>query len=158
MNSANSFAPRLGPEAGQRALVARGQDPPRRLALGAVLAYQDADPRPVEPGVASPEHEAGHRAAGLRLLRRLLHVETAGLGEVEHDAGAVVELPHQVLGPAPDRDEPVALEGVGRGVVGLERREAEQVGPTQRQAGQECVEALGQRLHLGQFGHATMYA
>ena len=67
-------------------------------------------------------------------------------------------VPDQVLGPAPDRDEPPALERVGGRGVGLERGEAEQVGPLEDGPGQERVEALGQRLHLGQFGHATMYA
>ena len=46
----------------------------------------------------------------------------------------------------------------GRRGVGLEGREPEQVRPLERGPGQEGVEAFGQRLHLGHFGHATMYA
>ena len=51
-----------------------------------------------------------------------------------------------------------ALEVSGRGGVGLQRREAEQVGPAQDLAGQQGVETLGERLHLGLFGHADMVA
>ena len=108
-------APWLGAEVRERALVAGLQHPPRCLALGAVLAHEDADPRAVEPGLPRPEDEASHRTTGLRLLRWLLHVEAPRLGEVEHDAGPVVELPHQVLGPAPHGEEAVAPEGVGVG-------------------------------------------
>ncbi len=52
----------------------------------------------------------------------------------------------------------MTLEVVGTRGVGLEGREAEQVGPRERGPGQKGVEAFGQRLHLGHFGHATMYA
>ena len=50
------------------------------------------------------------------------------------------------------------LRSAGRRGVGLQRREAEQIGPAQDLAGQQRIEALGERLHLGQFGHATMVA
>ena len=113
-------------------------------------------PGAVEPGVALAEDEARHGAAGLGLLGGLLDVEAAGLGEVQNDPVAVVEVPHEVLGPAGDVLEAVALQVVGGGGVGLERREAEEVGPAEGRAGEQRVETLGQRLHLGQFGHATM--
>ena len=150
------LAAHLGPQPGQGSLVARRQHPPRRLALRAVLAHQHGDGG--RALAAGREGEAGHRATGLRLLRRLLDVEAAGLGQMEHEPDAAVELPDQVLGPATDGDDPMALEVVGRRGVGLEGREPEQVGPLQRGPGQEGVEAFGQRLHLGHFGHATMYA
>jgi len=52
----------------------------------------------------------------------------------------------------------VAYERVGRGRVGLERGEAEQLGVFERRPREEDIEAFGEGLHLGQFGHATMYA
>ena len=72
-------------------------------------------PAAVEPGVAVAEDEAGHRATGLRLLGRLLDVEAAGLGEVEDDPVPSSNVPHQVLGPAGDRDEAVALAATSGG-------------------------------------------
>ncbi len=102
---------RLGAESGQRTVVARSQHPPGGLALGAVLAHEDADARPVEPGVALAEDEARHRAAGFGLLRGLLDVEAAGLREVEDDPVAVVEVPYEVLGSAGDVLEAVGLGG-----------------------------------------------
>ena len=95
---------------------------------------------------------------GFVFFGRLLNIEPARLGQVEHQPVAVVELPHEVLGPATDRDDLTALEIVGARGVRLEGREPEQVGPLEGGAGQEGVEAFGQRLHLGHFGHATMYA
>ena len=77
---------------------------------------------------------------------------------MEHQPVAVVELPHQVLGPATDGANLVALEIVGGRGVGLEGREAQELRPLEGGPGQQSVEALGQRLHLGHFGHATMYA
>ncbi len=57
-------APGFGTQVGQGALVVGPEDPPRGLALGAVLADQDADALAVEATGALAEDEAGHRALG----------------------------------------------------------------------------------------------
>ena len=109
----------LGAEPGQRAVVARGEHPPRRLALRAVLADEDADARAVEPGVARAEDEARHGAAGLGLLGGLLDIEAPGLGEVQDDPVAVVEVPDEVFGAAGDVLEAMVLRSSGAGAYVL---------------------------------------
>ena len=52
---------------------------------------------------ARAKNETHRRTSGTSLLRRLLNVKATRLGEVQHDADFIVELPHQVLGPPATR-------------------------------------------------------
>ena len=134
----------FGPELGERALVAVGQHPPSGLALASELLHEQGRP------VVEPEPD--HRAARLRRLRRVLHVDPPRLRQVHEDPGPA-ELEHEVF-PAPA--DPVERSADELGCSrrhGLQRGELQHVGRTETGAADGVREPLGERLHLRELGH-----
>ncbi len=125
--------------------LALADDPPPRLAFGAVLAHQQRDvvvePQPDDAALAS----AGR-------LGRLLDVEATGLREVHEDARAA-EVEDQVLAPPAGARERPADERLRRRVERLQARETDRLHCGEGSAADALLEPLGQRLHLGKLRH-----
>jgi len=135
----------LGSESFEGTVVARHQDPPRRLALVAVLAHEHRG-RVDEP-------QPDHRTLGSRPLRGIFEHESTGLRQVEEEATGVAELEHEVLGATANPLHRVTHERLGWGYHRLQCGEAERLDRFEHRAGEHRVEALGQSLHLREFGH-----
>ncbi len=70
---------------------------------------------------------------------------------MHHERGDT-EVKQQVLAPASDEDELVAVCDVGRGTSGLEHRNRERREPFQHGRGEAGVEPFSMGLDLGELG------
>ena len=137
---------RLGAELRQRAVVALGEHPPPRLALGAELLHE-------QPGLAV-EPKPDERAPGLRRGRRFLEDEPPALGEMDEQAQRV-QLEDQELAAPGGLGERASLEVLRAGRHGLERRERQRGRADEAGAGQPLAHPFRQRLDLGDLRHVS---
>jgi hypothetical protein len=125
----------VGAELGQGPVVAFGQDPPARLALGAELLDQDR--RRVL------EAEAHDGALRLGRLRRVLYIDPPALREV-HEQARPAKLKNEELAPPPHALHRLAGQGFRAGHDGL------QPGERQRDSSGEGVPGDVRRQPLGE--------
>jgi hypothetical protein len=125
--------------------------------MRAMFAHEHADSRALRSGGASTEDKSRRCAAGASWFRRSLNIETSRLRQVNHNTRRVVEVEDEIFGPSTNGNKPVVQQRVSGGRVGLERRESQHVNADECGVREKRSKSLGQSLHLGQFGHVTMY-
>ena len=73
-----------------------------------------------------------------------------------HEHARALELHDEELPAAADGHQLLPVERVVHGSDGLQRRELQRHDPLDARAPERVAEALGQRLHLRELGHAVM--